>query len=77
MNKNNFAEYFLFMKIKIKVPGAGVFSSSSSESEESSEEDSSFLAGAALATGSANTKFLYFRKCSKNALKSSLLHSSN
>ena len=58
MNKNNFAEYFLFKKIKIKVPGAGVFSSSSSESEESSEEDSSFFAGAALATGAANAKIL-------------------
>ena len=61
MNKNNFAEYFLFMKIKIKVPGAGVFSSSSSESEESSEEDSSFFAGAALATGAANAKSPYLK----------------
>ena len=77
MNKNFLLNTFFLWKQSKKVPGAGVFSSSSSESEESSEEDSSFLAGAALATGSANTKFLYFRKCSKNALKSSLLHSSN
>ena len=49
------------MKIKIKVPGAGVFSSSSSESEESSEEDSSFFAGAALATGAANAKSPYLK----------------
>jgi hypothetical protein len=61
LNKNNFAEYFLFKKIKIKVPGAGFFSSSSSESEESSEEDSAFFAGAALATGAANAKSLYLK----------------